>query len=134
MLMKCGHPLLGRPASEVDGHGKTHEDRRTRHPLHGASRRGGFSTRIVKSGPGTGKASHAEHVAHLAEEAVGGPRQLLELETTRLLHGGAVAEVDQRARHRAIAEEPVHPELVLDSAGILHPIHEYRVAEAVPER
>src|SRR5258706_5648935 len=69
-------------------------------------------TKRVVGRPGR---SHAEEVAHLAEEAIGRAVQPAEAELARLVEGGAVAEIDERPRRGAIAEEPVHAKLVADA-------------------
>ena len=75
-----------------------------------------------------------KEVADLAEESVPRTPEVLKPEFPRLFERRAVPKIDQRARHRSIAEKPVSREFVGGVPHVEYAIYEYRIPVAITER
>src|SRR5437899_3132731 len=78
--------------------------------------------------------SQPKQVADLPEEPVRRAVQVAQAKLVRLGQGRAIAQVDQCPRDRAVAEQPVHTELVGDLPRVPYALDQDRMPRTVDQR
>ncbi len=77
--------------------------------------------------------SESEQITNLSKEPVSCSTQILKPELSWFLERRAISQIDQRARHRTIAEQPVCRELVRGISRIEYAIYEHRITVSILE-